>query len=390
MARRKIITIDEDKCNGCGDCVTACSEGALAIVNGKAKLVKEQFCDGFGDCIGECPTGALRIEERDSEEFDIEAVKASLLLEQGEEAVKRMEAAQQKHEAGYAPRPGGCPGMMQRVLDGQVGRAVSARRGDDFPGQAIPSELRHWPVQIHLVQPGAEFFKGKELVVLSTCAPIASADVHWRFIRGRGVVVGCPKLDRIEPYAEKLGAILSEPSIPRVLVVRMEVPCCGGLTAIVLEAAKLSGRKDLVAEEVTVAVDGTIMGSRRLEAPPLDTRHSTLGREDRMNAQDEIKGKAVDLAGLVDYAPGAVVSKTLVDKKVGTLTVFSFDEGQGLSEHTAPYDATVQILDGEAEITIGGKPVRARAGQLVIMPANVPHSLRAVKPFKMLLIMIRA
>ena len=132
-----------------------------------------------------------------------------------------------------------------------------------MPTQAIRADLEQWPVQIHLVQPGAPFFKNRELVVLSTCAPVASADVHWRFIRGRGVVVGCPKLDDTEGYAEKLGAILSEPSIPKVLVVRMDVPCCGGLTAIVKEAVGLSGRTDLQTEEVVVGLQGEVKQVRK-------------------------------------------------------------------------------------------------------------------------------
>jgi hypothetical protein len=129
-----------------------------------------------------------------------------------------------------------------------------------LPGQVNPSDLRQWPVQLHLVQPGAPFFMNRELVVLSTCAPIASADVHWRYIRGRGVVVACPKLDRTEPYAAKLAAILKDPTIPRVIVLRMEVPCCGGLTRIVEEAVAASGRTDLAFEEVVVGVDGTVRG----------------------------------------------------------------------------------------------------------------------------------
>ena len=131
-------------------------------------------------------------------------------------------------------------------------------------GQAIRSDLEQWPVQIHLVQPGAPFFSNRELVVLSTCAPVASADVHWRFIRGRGVAVGCPKLDDTAGYAEKLGAILRDRSIPKVIVARMEVPCCGGLTAITRQAIALSGRTDLKAEEVTIGVDGSVIGSRAM------------------------------------------------------------------------------------------------------------------------------
>lgn len=275
---RKIITIDQSLCNGCGSCTTACAEGALKMVNGKARLVKESFCDGFGDCIGDCPTGALKIEERESEEFDAGATKLNLLQTQGPGAVKRMEDAAQVHENGARPAPaahghahphphphvhgeGGCPGSRMRSAPASAPQAPSTGAGG---GHAIASDLQQWPVQIHLVQPGVPFFQGRELVVLSTCSPVASADVHWRFIRGRGVVVGCPKLDRTEGYAEKLGAILQNPTIPKLIVVRMEVPCCGGLTAIAKEAVRLSGRTDLVAEEVTVGLQGDILSTQRM------------------------------------------------------------------------------------------------------------------------------
>ncbi|OVE73979.1 hypothetical protein BVX94_02090 [bacterium B17] len=262
MPKRKIITIDEDLCNGCGECVTACAEGALQIVDGKAKLVKEQFCDGFGDCIGDCPTGALKIEERESEDFDEEATKQYLRETQGEEAVTRMEAAAEVHEqkaaAPQRPQGGGCPGMRMRE-NLKEAEEKQAAPSSGLPGKINESELNQWPVQIHLVSPGAPFFQNKEMVVLSTCSPIASADVHWRFMRGRSVVVGCPKLDRTEGYAEKLGEILKDPSIPKVIVVRMEVPCCGGLTTIVEEAVRLSGRSDLEFENVVVSLTGEVI-----------------------------------------------------------------------------------------------------------------------------------
>jgi ferredoxin len=261
MAKRKIVTVDEELCNGCGNCVTACAEGALQIVNGKAKLVKEQFCDGFGDCIGDCPTGALVIEVRESEEFDEEATKKHLKATQGKEAVARMEAAAERHAGAAGTEPpmhSGCPGSHMR-MNMKKGKSKAATPTGDLPRKVNESELNQWPIQIHLVQPGAPFFKHRELVVLSTCAPIASADAQWRFIRGRAVAVGCPKLDRTEPYAQKLGEILKEPSIPGVIVVRMEVPCCGGLTAIVKEAVELSGRTDLEFEEVVVGLNGEVL-----------------------------------------------------------------------------------------------------------------------------------
>ena len=148
--------------------------------------------------------------------------------------------------------------MRMRVGAGG-GAVASEPSSGSGTGHALRSDLEQWPVQIHLVQPGAPFLKNRELAVISTCAPIASADVHWRFIRGRGVAVGCPKLDRTEDYAEKLGAILREPTIPKVIVVRMAVPCCGGLTGLVEDAVERSGRQDLVIEEVTVGLDGDIV-----------------------------------------------------------------------------------------------------------------------------------
>ena len=262
MSTRKIIEIDEALCNGCGNCITGCAEGALELVDGKARLVKEQFCDGFGDCIGTCPTGALQIVERDAEGYDEEATRERLRRTQGEEAVARMDAAAGAHSKKEAPaaRPGGCPGLRMRAPEPRR-EATATPTSEALSGQALRSELGQWPVQLHLVQPGAPFFQNRELVVLSTCGPVASADVHWRFLRGRGVVVGCPKLDRTEGYAEKLGAILRDPSIPKVIVVRMEVPCCGGLTHIAEEAVRLSGRTDLVLEEVTIGVGGDVQSS---------------------------------------------------------------------------------------------------------------------------------
>lgn len=272
MATRKIIEIDEAKCNGCGKCVTGCAEGALAIINGKAKVVREQYCDGFGDCVGDCPTGALKLVDREAPEFDETAVRAHLARTRGADGVARFEQAQSVH-AGHVPaaaaaparmpRTGGCPGSAQRMRP-TAGSPEASRptASTGLPPAVNRSELTQWPVQLHLVSPQAPFFKNREVVLLSTCSPIASADVHWRFIRGRSVIVACPKLDRREGYVEKLAEILSEPTIPKVIVVRMEVPCCGGLTAILEEAVELSGRADLAVEEVVVGLDGAVQGAR--------------------------------------------------------------------------------------------------------------------------------
>ena len=252
MATRKIIEINEDLCNGCGECTTGCAEGALQIVNGKAKLVKEDFCDGFGDCIGTCPTGALKIVEREAKSFDEQATVEHLLKTQGEEAVHKMLESQKKHTGG------GCPGLKNFSLKkDSIIKPVVAQSSIGVK-QAIPSDLEQWPVQLHLVNPLSPFMQNKEMVVMSTCAPLASADVHWRYLRGRSVVVACPKLDNTGPYVQKLQDIFDNQSIPKVIIVRMEVPCCGGLSRIVMQAAALSKNK-VVVEEHVISVRGELV-----------------------------------------------------------------------------------------------------------------------------------
>lgn len=253
--KRKIITINQDLCNGCGECIVGCSEGALQIINGKAQLVKEDFCDGFGDCIGHCPTGALVIEEREAVAFDEQATQEYLRKTQGEAAVEKMKMAQKHHQNSSSSCPhssissGGCPGSRNMQFANATTKNIKGG------GEAnVPSELTQWPVQLHLVHPHAPFFKNRELVIMSTCAPLASANVHSQFLRGRSVVVACPKLDDTDPYIEKLAEIFREATIPKVIVVRMEVPCCQGLCMLAKEAALLSERKDLSIEEQVITI----------------------------------------------------------------------------------------------------------------------------------------
>lgn len=264
---RKIITIDESLCDGCGDCITSCSEGALQLIDGKAKLVKEDFCDGFGDCIGHCPTGALKIEMKEANPFDVEATKQHVLETQGIEAAKHMEAAHIRHLAqeNQPMVPQGCPGS--RVLHHPQPEQVSK---DSSPAD-IPSALQQWPIQIHLVPPNAPFFQNKELVIMNTCGPLASANVHSQYLHGRSVVVGCPKLDYTEPYSAKLASILQESSIPKIIIVRMEVPCCGGLTMIAQKAVELSGRDDIIVEEDTLSLRGELVSQQIIPVVPEGT-----------------------------------------------------------------------------------------------------------------------
>ena len=265
--KRQIIEIDEELCNGCGNCVIGCAEGALQMVDGKAKVVNEKFCDGFGDCIGICPTGALEIIEREAEEYDEEATREHVEKTGGEDALKRFDEAAVEHTAeknpNIAPPSGGCPGMKLR-FDEKSKAEKSKVESQAISKQVIPSELNQWPTQLHLVPTEAPFFKDRELVVLSTCAPSASPDVNWRFIRGRAIAIACPKLDRTEGYVEKLAEILKSNGIPKVIVVRMSVPCCGGLSVITKEAAILSGRTDLIVEEATIGLDGDLVNTREI------------------------------------------------------------------------------------------------------------------------------
>lgn len=247
--KRKIITINEELCDGCGNCVTACSEGALQIIEGKAKLVKEDFCDGLGDCIGECPTGALKIVERESKPFDIGATKEYLLKTKGKEAVWKMEEAQKKHESKeqVLPLVCGCPGSMSHEIKrepvAEVGHMISA------------SQLQNWPVQIHLLPLKAPHYQGSDLLVAADCCAYAYAGFHNDLIKGRMLAIGCPKLDDANAYKDKLAAILSENDIKSVKVAYMEVPCCMGLARLVEDAARNSG-KNIPVENVKIGIKG--------------------------------------------------------------------------------------------------------------------------------------
>jgi Fe-S-cluster-containing hydrogenase component 2 len=250
--RRKIITINEELCNGCGNCVSACSEGALQIIDGKAKLVKEDFCDGFGDCIGKCPTGALKIEEREAKPFDIEATKEYLLKTKGKEAAWKMEEAQKKHELKESHQmPCGCPGSFAQSLN-KVETVIR------HSTQRVHSELRNWPVQISLLPIKAPYYEGADLLVAADCCAYAYGGFHNDFIKGQTLAIGCPKLDNYGAYKEKLAAILSENSIKSVTVTYMEVPCCMGLVRLVEDAVRDSG-KDIPIKKTQIGIQGQII-----------------------------------------------------------------------------------------------------------------------------------
>ncbi|MCX5858725.1 MAG: 4Fe-4S binding protein [Proteobacteria bacterium] len=252
MARtRKIIEIDEKKCNGCGQCVSACAEGALELVNGKAKLVKDIYCDGLGACIGECPEGALKIIERDAVSFNEKAVE------------KRMESKILKAKKGKTPKtpkpggtgetlPCGCPSSQVMDLKPAKGTHIYT------PTQGVDSELSHWPIKLKLLPPEAPFLKGADLVLLADCAAAAYPNLHPNLLRGRAIVMACPKFDDLEGHINRLAAIL-EASHPKSLtVVIMEVPCCNGLLFAAEKAIELSGVK-VPMKKMVISRDGKIL-----------------------------------------------------------------------------------------------------------------------------------
>lgn len=253
---RDIILIDEDLCDGCGDCITSCAEGALEIVNGKARLKADVLCDGAGACIGHCPTGALTIEKRESEEYDEVVVQAHLKAAAPKARPVAMPMA-------AAP---GCPGSAARQWGEspqQIQSEVSRERAFLAPSEKRRSELRQWPVQLTLVPPNAPYFKNADLVIAADCVPFAYPEFHNDFLKGRALVVGCPKLDDLQSYVAKLTEIFKINDIKSVEVLLMEVPCCGGIAQAARMARDQAGAGFSIRATV-IGVQGTDLGSQEL------------------------------------------------------------------------------------------------------------------------------
>lgn len=250
MAIRKIVNIDEDKCNGCGLCVPNCAEGAIKIFDGKAKLLAENLCDGLGACLGECPQGAITITEREADEFDESAVHEHLN--------KQSKPEPQAHSCsghGHAPMGGGCPGSRAREINRQesAGAAASVSAGDIEV--KIKPQLQQWPVQLMLVPERASYFEGADLLITADCVPFAYPNYHLELLKGKKVVVGCPKLDDNGYYVEKLTNILSNNNINSVTVAFMEVPCCGGIVMAAERALQMSG-KNIPLHKIRITING--------------------------------------------------------------------------------------------------------------------------------------
>jgi len=244
---RKIVRIDEEKCNGCGLCAPACAEGAIKIVNGKAVLAADNLCDGLGACLGECPQDAIVVIEREADEFD-EAAVAKHLRETSPEAAAKPHHAPQVHNA---PHLGGCPGSRAMTITPPVQTTVSVDKTEQ------PSQLRQWPVQLHLVPATAPCFQGADLLIVADCVPFAYADFHRDFLAGKVVVIGCPKLDDNRLYLDKLTELFRVSSVKSITVLRMEVPCCGGIVMTARQALAAS-EKDIPFHEVTIGIRGEV------------------------------------------------------------------------------------------------------------------------------------
>jgi NAD-dependent dihydropyrimidine dehydrogenase PreA subunit len=241
MAKRSIVKINEEKCNGCGLCIPNCAEGALKIIDGKAKLVSDKYCDGLGACLGTCPMDAIEIIEREADEFDEQAVEQYLEEEQG-----------RKRQA--APQPAGCPGSRAVSIRDRSGEDNTTAQAEDIQVSIRP-QLAQWPVQLMLVPVNAPYFTDSHLLVTADCVPFAYADYHLGLLKGKSVVVGCPKLDDNEFYTEKLSGIIKNNSIKKVTVAYMEVPCCSGMVRAVDAAIKASG-KNIPLELVEISIEG--------------------------------------------------------------------------------------------------------------------------------------
>lgn len=240
LTMRKIIKIDEEKCNGCGVCIPSCAEGALQIIDGKAKLVKEQYCDGLGVCLGRCPRGALTVEEREAEAFDEEAALDH------QQSVKR--------EKEQEPLACGCPASTVSIFE-PVRRQKEPAVVPDSAGQ---SSLSHWPVKLQLVPPAAPFLQGAELLLAADCVPFAYGGFHRNLLTAHALITGCPKLSDYDAHLNKLTEILKQSDIKSITVVRMTVPCCSGLVHMLKQALQMSG-KDIPWSEIVVDPRGEIV-----------------------------------------------------------------------------------------------------------------------------------
>jgi ferredoxin len=245
--KRNIVSIDQEKCIGCGLCINACHEGAIELVNGKAVLIDDEYCDGLGNCLPACPVGAIEITEREAAPYNKELVD------------KKKEESKQKSSCNTSAGAGGCPGKRAMKIERNKANSQPARKqADDVSNTDVPSELNQWPVQLSLINPNASYLDGADLLIAADCCAYAYGNFHKEFISGKITVIGCPKLDDNDYYIEKLTQILQHKDIKSITVTRMEVPCCGG-TVHAAKTAMLNAQKIVPYREVIISTDGTIV-----------------------------------------------------------------------------------------------------------------------------------
>ncbi len=250
ITNRKIVKIDEDLCDGCGLCIPQCAEGAIKIIDGKARLISDNLCDGLGNCLGQCPKEAITIEERPAEEFDEQAVREHLEKQESEPS----------QPTGQTPPSGGCPGAALRKLQTPKPRPSSTEKA---PAER-PSQLGTWPVQLGLLPTGGDMWQNADVLIAADCVSTAMPDFHEKLLAGKTLAIGCPKLDDILGYAGKLEEIFTHNDIRSVTVAHMEVPCCNGIVMAVSQAISRSGKSDIEVNDITIGIDGTLKGERKL------------------------------------------------------------------------------------------------------------------------------
>jgi|LSQX01.1.fsa_nt_gb NAD-dependent dihydropyrimidine dehydrogenase PreA subunit len=260
---RKIISIDEEKCNGCGLCVDACHEGALVMENGKARLISDTYCDGLGDCLPECPTGAINIIEREAAEYDEEAVNKRIAQKSSQSQCNCSSApAAYENHTNPAVQHMGCPGSRAHTIKRQPTpdtHTEAVNNKADASTARAESHLGQWPCQIKLVHPSAPYFNNAHLLIAADCTAFAYANIHQDFMKNKVTIIGCPKLDDVD-YSEKLALILANNEIKSLTVLRMEVPCCGGIVHAV-KNAMINSEKMVPWNVVTISTDGNIIES---------------------------------------------------------------------------------------------------------------------------------
>jgi NAD-dependent dihydropyrimidine dehydrogenase PreA subunit len=257
MAVREVIEIDQNLCDGCGDCITACAEGAIAVIDGKARLVSDIYCDGLGACLGHCPQGALTVVTREAGAFDEKAVESRLATLQAEKQAGPAGPTLSVVPSQPLSAGRGCPGSRPQMY-----QAVTSPPSPSCEGAS--SQLSHWPIQLHLVPPTAPFFRDREVLLAADCVAFAVADFHHRFLAGSALAIACPKLDNNqETYLEKLKTMIDEAGIRRLKVMVMEVPCCGGLVRLTEQALRRASR-NIEVECLVVGTRGHILGEYRI------------------------------------------------------------------------------------------------------------------------------